>query len=78
MPKPMPIAYATGGVHCTLHRTTFYLSVPNPTLLANSMPYSLVHYAQCPSALYILMTENGAFEHLNKVRLSNFVTRAGG
>ena len=40
-PMPMPIAYATGGVHCTLHRTTFYLSVPNPTFLPNSMPYSL-------------------------------------
>ena len=40
-PVPMPIAYATGGVYCTLHRITFYLSVPNSTLLANSMPYSL-------------------------------------
>ena len=75
MPMPMPLVVCI--VHCTQLLFNTYLC-PTPPYYPTEYPIAQVHSAHCSSVLHLLMTENSAFEHLNKVRVSNFWTRAGG
>ena len=71
---PMPLVVCT--VHCTELLSTYLCQTP--PYYPTQCPRAKAHSALCSSVLQLLMTENSAFEHLEKVRISNFLTRVGG